>query len=115
MSVWRKLRTSLAQPPRYAALLAGVLPVVTFPAPNLEFAAWVCLVPGLLLMRAAPSAREAVVRSWWFGTGFIMAAHYWLAPNLGPALLLVAIVLGVLWTGVGASTWLLLRAPVTAG
>ncbi|HEY7431704.1 MAG TPA: apolipoprotein N-acyltransferase [Streptosporangiaceae bacterium] len=115
MSVWRKLRNSLAHPLRYAALVAGALPVLTFPAPNLEFAAWFCLVPGLLLVRAAPSAREATVRSWWFGTGFIMAAHYWLAPNLGPALLLVAIVLGVLWTPAGLSTWLLLRSPVTPG
>jgi apolipoprotein N-acyltransferase len=115
MSVWRKLRSSLAHPWRYAALVAGALPVLTFPAPNLEFAAWFCLVPGLLLMRAAPSVREAAVRSWWFGTGFIIAAHYWLAPNIGPALLLVAIALGVLWAGVGVSTWLLLRAPVTAG
>jgi apolipoprotein N-acyltransferase len=113
--VWRKLRTSLAQPLRYAALAAGALPVLAFPAPNLEFLAWFGLVPGLLLMRAAPSAREAVVRSWWFGTGFVLAAHYWLTPNLGPALLLVAIVLGVLWTGVGASTWALLRSPVTLG
>jgi apolipoprotein N-acyltransferase len=115
MSVWRKLGRSLARPIRYAALAAGALPVIVFPAPNLEFAAWVCLVPGLLIMRAAPSGREAAVRSWWFGAGFIMAAHYWLAPNLGPGLLLVAIALGVLWAGVGVSTWALLRAPVTAG
>jgi apolipoprotein N-acyltransferase len=115
MAVWRKLARSLAQPVRYAALAAGALPVLAFPAPNLEFLAWFGLVPGLLLMRAAPAAREAAVRSWWFGAGFILAAHSWLAPNLGPALLLIAIVLGVLWTGVGVSTWALLRSPVTAG
>ncbi len=40
-----------------------------------------------------------------------MAAHYWLFPSIGPALLLVAIVLGVCWTGVGVSTWALLRPP----
>jgi apolipoprotein N-acyltransferase len=114
MSFWRRLGSALAQPARYGALVAGALPVLAFPAPNLEFLAWFALVPGLLLMRAAPSAREAVVRAWWFGAAFIMAAHYWLIPNIGPALLLVAIVLGVCWAGVGASAWALLRPPMTA-
>jgi len=115
MSFWRRLGSALAQPWRYAALAAGVLPVLAFPAPSLGWLAWVVLVPGLLLMRAAPSAREAAVRAWWFGAGFIMAAHYWLVPNIGPALLLVAIVLGALWAGVGVSTWALLRPPMTVG
>jgi len=110
MAFWR----ALAKPLRYAALAAGALPVLAFPAPNLELLAWCALVPGLLIMRAAPSAREAGVRGWWFGAGFIFAAHYWLLPNIGPALLLVAVVLGVLWIPVAVSTWVLLRTPVTA-
>jgi len=110
MALWR----ALTKPARYAALVAGALPVLAFPAPNLEFLAWFALVPGLLLMRASPSAREAGVRGWWFGAGFIFAAHYWLLPNIGPALLLVAIVMGALWIPVAASTWILLRTPVTA-
>src|SRR5436190_1056040 len=110
MAFWR----GLMQPIRYAALLAGALPVLAFPAPNLEFLAWFGLVPGLFIMRASPSAREAAVRGWWFGAGFILAAHYWLAPNIGPALLLVAVVLGALWIPVGVSTWVLLRPPTTA-
>ncbi len=111
MPVWR----GLTKPIRYAVLLAGALPVLALPAANLEFLAWFGLVPGLLIMRAAPSAREAAVRGWWFGAGFILAAHYWLAPNIGPALLLVAIVLGALWIPVAVSTWLLLRPPASAG
>jgi apolipoprotein N-acyltransferase len=111
MAVWR----ALTKPIRYAALLAGALPVLAFPAANLAFLAWFGLVPGLLIMRAAASAREAAVRGWWFGAGFILAAHYWLAPNIGPALLLVAIVLGALWMPVAVSTWLLLRPPAGAG
>jgi apolipoprotein N-acyltransferase len=103
-----------AQPARYAVLLAGGLPVLAFPAPNLEFLAWFGLVPGLLLMRAAPTQREAAVRGWWFGTGYLLAALYWLVPNLGPALLLLAIMLGALWMAVGLATWRLLRPPVTA-
>ena len=81
MAVWR----ALAQPVRYGALLAGALPVLAFPAPNLEFLGWIGLVPGLLLMRGAPSRREAAVRAWWFGTGYLLVAMYWLLPNLGPA------------------------------
>jgi apolipoprotein N-acyltransferase len=111
MAVWR----GLTKPIRYAVLVAGALPVLAFPAANLEFLAWFGLVPGLLIMRSSPSAREAAVRGWWFGAGFILAAHYWLAPNLGPALLLVAVVLGALWIPVAVSAWMLLRAPVTAG
>jgi apolipoprotein N-acyltransferase len=110
VAFWR----AFTQPVRYAALAAGALPVLAFPEPNLEFVAWFGLVPGLLLFRAAPSWRDAAVRGWWFGAGFLLASLYWLVPNLGPGLLLVAIVIGVLWTGVGTATWGLLRAPVTA-
>jgi apolipoprotein N-acyltransferase len=110
MAFWR----ALAKPLRWAALVAGALPVLAFPAPNLEFLAWVALVPGLLIMRASPSAREAGVCGWWFGAGFIFAAHYWLLPNIGPALLLVAVVMGALWIPVAVSTWVLLRPPVSA-
>ena len=102
---------SLAQPARYAVLLAGAVPVLAFPAPNVEVLAWFGLVPGLLLLRAAPTGREAAVRGWWFGTGYLLAALYWLIPNLGPGLLLVVLVLGAPWAGVGLATWRLLRPP----
>jgi apolipoprotein N-acyltransferase len=92
--------------------VSGALPVLAFPEPNLEFLAWFGLVPGMLLMRAAPSLREAVVRGWWFGTGFLLAALYWLAPEIGPGLLLVAVVVGALWTGVAAAIWKLLYGPL---
>ena len=111
MAFWRGIR----QPARWAALLAGAVPVLAFPAANLELLAWVGLVPGLVLMSRAGSRREAVVRAWWYGTGYLLAAMYWLAPNLGPGLLLLAVVMGALWTIVGLSAWSLLRPPVTAG
>jgi apolipoprotein N-acyltransferase len=106
---WR----AFGRPVRYAALVAGALPALAFPAPNLEFVAWFGLVPGMLLMRAAPTAREAAVRGWWFGTGFLLASLYWLAPNLGPGLLLIAAFIGALWIIFGTATWGLLRAPLT--
>ena len=108
MAVWR----AFAQPLRYAALGAGALPILAFPQLNLEFLGWCGLVPGILIIRASPSAREAAVRGWWLGAGFILAAMYWLVPNIGPALLLVAVVFGALWTGFGVAAWALLRAPL---
>ncbi|HEY7146174.1 MAG TPA: apolipoprotein N-acyltransferase, partial [Streptosporangiaceae bacterium] len=110
MAWWR----AFAQPLRYAALIAGGVPVLAFPAPNLEYLGWFGLVPGLLLMHAAADRREAAIRGWWFGAGFLLAALYWLAPNLGPGLLLIAVLLGALWSCVGAAAWSLLRPPVTA-
>ena len=111
MAFWRSFR----QPARWGALLAAVIPVLAFPAPNLEFLGWIGLVPGLALMRSAPARREAMIRGWWFGTGYLLAAMYWLLPNLGPALLLLAVVIGLLWAVVGLSVWSWLRPPVTFG
>ena len=111
MGFWR----GFAQPVHYAALICGGLPVLAFPAPNLEFVAWFGLVPGLLLMHAAATQREAAARGWWFGAGFLLAALYWLLPDLGPGLLLVVAVLGALWASVGAAVWGLLRPPVSPG
>jgi apolipoprotein N-acyltransferase len=111
MAVWR----AFAQPLRYAALGAGALPVLAFPQLNLEFLGWCGLVPGILIIRGAPSAREAAVRGWWLGAGFFLAALYWLIPNIGPALLLVAVVFGALGTGFGVAAWALLRAPLRPG
>jgi len=105
---------SLAKPIRWAVLAAGALPALAFPAPNIGLAAWVALVPGLLLIHRSPSAREAAVRGAWFGAGYLLATLWWLVPNIGPGLILVAIVFGLLWTGVGLAVWGLLRPPVTA-
>jgi apolipoprotein N-acyltransferase len=109
VSFWRGFR----QPARYAVLAAGAIPVLAFPAANLEWLGWIGLVPGLALMRGAATRREAWVRGWWFGAGYVLAAMYWLAPNIGPGLLLVAVVFGFLWSAVGLSVWSFLRPPVT--
>ncbi|HSE09864.1 MAG TPA: apolipoprotein N-acyltransferase [Nocardioidaceae bacterium] len=95
-------RTSVVRPARrwrgrVAALVAGALPVLAFPEPAWWWFAWVCLVPLLLVVRAAPTSREAAVRGWWGGAGYILATAYWLAPVTGPALPLVAFVIGSLW------------------
>jgi apolipoprotein N-acyltransferase len=102
------------RPARWASLVAGAVPLLAFPAPDLSVLAWFALVPGLLLIRRAPSAREAAVRGWWLGSGYLVAAMYWLAPEIGPGLLLVAAVFGVLLTPFGLAAWALLRPPLTA-
>ena len=89
--------------------------MAAFPGLDLEFLAWVALVPGFLLLRSAPTAREAAVRGWWFGAGYMLAAVYWLLPNLGPGLLLVAVALGAPWAGIGLACWHLLRGREQAG
>ncbi|GAA2821343.1 apolipoprotein N-acyltransferase [Kitasatospora sp. CM 4170] len=99
---------------RVAALAAGALPVLAFPAPGQAWLAWVALVPGLLLMQRAPGAREAAVRGWWFGAGFILTGMYWLLPSVGPALPLLAVVFGVLQAGFGYAAHRLLHPPLTA-
>jgi apolipoprotein N-acyltransferase len=98
---------------RRLMLLAGALPVLSFPAANLEFLAWFGLVPGLVLIVRSPSAREGGIRAWWLGAGYLIAALYWMAPEIGPGVLLVAAVFGVLWVPFGVAAASLLKPPVT--
>jgi apolipoprotein N-acyltransferase len=98
---------------RRLMLLAGALLVLTFPAANLEFLAWFGLVPGLVLIVRSPTAREGGIRAWWLGAGYLIAALYWLAPEIGPGVLLVGAVFGVLWLPFGVAAWKLLRPPVS--
>jgi apolipoprotein N-acyltransferase len=94
-------------------LVCGAWLILAFPAPNLEFLAWFGLVPGLLLIARAPTAREGGMRAWWLGAGYLIAALYWMAPEIGPAVLLVGAVIGVLWVPFGIAAQQLLRPPVT--
>jgi apolipoprotein N-acyltransferase len=107
---------SRARPPRpthrwrgrVLALAAGALPVLAFPEPSWWWFAWVGLVPLLLVLRDSPTAREAAVRGWWVGAGYIASSAYWLVPVTGPALALVAFGLGVLWVPWGWAVWRML-------
>lgn len=94
---------------RAAALVAGGVPVFAFPEPSWWWSAWVALVPWLLLVRAAPDRRDAAWRGLAGGTGFVITMHHWLAPNLGPFMLPLGVLLGVLWLPWGILTWYLLR------
>ena len=112
-------RSALARPvrwlrsARFAMLLCGAALVLTFPAANLEFLAWFGLVPALVLIVRSPTAREGGVRAWWLGAGYLIAALYWMAPEIGPAVPLVAVVFGVLWIPFGVAAHKLLRPPLS--
>ena len=94
-------------------LLLGAVLILAFPAPNLEFLAWFGLVPGLVLIVRSPTAWEGGIRAWWLGAGYLIAAMYWMTPEIGPAVLLVGAVIGALWVPFGVAAWKLLRPPVT--
>jgi len=114
-----ELRSALMKPVRWiwsvrgATLLCGALLVLAFPAVNFEYLAWFGLVPGLVLVVRSPTAREGGIRAWWLGTGYLIAALYWMAPQIGPAVLLVAAVFGVLWVPFGVAAQKLLRPPLS--
>ena len=80
-----------------AAPVLGALPALSFPAPSWWWLAWVAVVPLLLLVRAAPTARESAVRAWWGLGGYVLITQYWLLPSIGPLLMVLAAGLGALW------------------
>jgi apolipoprotein N-acyltransferase len=100
---------------RALALIAGGLPVLSLPAPGWWWFAWISLVPLLLLLRCTSTQREAGIRGWWAGAGFIIATEYWLLPVAGPGLFVLACGLGLLWLPWGrAARRLLNEAPLAA-
>ena len=100
-------------PGRLAATLAGALPTLAFPAPSWWWLAWAALVPLTLVVRAAPTRREGVVRAWWGVTAFQVTVQYWLAPNVGPGLLLFSVILAAAWLPWGWAVHRLLATPPT--
>ncbi|MEV0280123.1 apolipoprotein N-acyltransferase [Streptomyces sp. NPDC050610] len=89
-----------------AAILAGALPALAFPAPSLWWLAYISLVPWLLLIRSAPTGRRAALDGWLGGAGFLLAVHHWLLPSLHVFILVLAALLGLLWAPWG---WLVRR------
>ncbi|MFZ3468897.1 apolipoprotein N-acyltransferase [Streptomyces sp. 4.24] len=80
-----------------AAVAAGALPCLAFPAPALWWFAYVALVPWMLLLRSAPTGRRAALEGWLGGAGFVFAVHHWLLPSLHVFLFALAALLGLLW------------------
>ncbi|MDG3009445.1 apolipoprotein N-acyltransferase [Rhodococcus sp. D2-41] len=101
--------------PRVGILVLGTLPLLAFPELNLGMLAWVVLVPVLLLIRSAQTNREAAVRGFLAGFGFLAANEYWLAPNLTFFFPFAVGLLALLWIPWALLTRPLLRNPVTLG
>jgi apolipoprotein N-acyltransferase len=98
-----------------AALVAGVLPALAFPAPSWWWLAWFGVVPLLLVVRAAPTPREAAVRAACGISGFVLTNQYWLVTKIGPMLVLLAMGLGALWLPWGWFAHRLLAGRATIG
>lgn len=112
-------RRPVAPPPgrwrmRCLSLLAGAALVVVFPRPSVWWSAWFLLVPWLILIRRAPSAREAALRGWWGAVGFLLALHYWLLPSVNVFLPAIIAVLALLWLPWAAITWRVLSGDLSA-
>lgn len=114
MSLRRVLARPFRYPVRWLSFLAGGVPaVLVFPEPNLSYAAWFALVPGMVLFTRAGSPREAVARGWWFGAGYLIAMLYWMAAEIGPGLLLIGAVFGCMWSPFAVAVFRSLRPPVS--
>jgi apolipoprotein N-acyltransferase len=113
-----RIRRALARPFRYPVrwlsfFAAGVLVILVFPAPGLSYLAWFGLVPAMVLFTRAGTTREAIARGWWFGAAYLIAMLYWMAPEIGPGLILLGAVLGWMWSPFAVAVRRLLRPPVS--
>ncbi|MEZ0066279.1 apolipoprotein N-acyltransferase [Streptacidiphilus sp. MAP12-20] len=88
------------------AAVCGALPVLIFPAPGWWWFAYICLVPLMLVLRAAPTPRRALLLGWCGGIGFLIGVMSWLIPSLSVAIIVLAAFLGALWAPWG---WLVHR------
>ncbi|SEH80104.1 apolipoprotein N-acyltransferase [Mycolicibacterium rutilum] len=96
-----------------SALVAGALPALAFPAPAWWWLAWAGLVPLLLVIRSAPTAKHGAVRAWLGLAAFVGVTQYWLWPSAGPLLLVLAAALGALWAPFGWAAQRLLAGDLT--
>ncbi|MGH3168246.1 MAG: apolipoprotein N-acyltransferase [Trebonia sp.] len=107
-----RLARWFGRPMRWLSFLAGGgVAILVFPAPSLSYVAWFGLLPGMVLFTRAPGTREAVWRGWWFGAGYLIAMLYWMAPEIGPGLVLLGGVAGCIYSPFAASVFKLLRPP----
>ncbi|MCF3963545.1 apolipoprotein N-acyltransferase [Streptomyces fuscigenes] len=94
-----------------AALVAGALPALAFPAPSWWWCAYVALVPWLLLVRGAPTRGRAALYGWLGGAGYMVAVHHWLFGSLHVFIVVLGALLGLLWAPWGVLVRALLGGP----
>ena len=98
---------------RVGALVVGALPALAYPQADQWWLGFVALVPLLLVIRAAPSGRDAALRAWLGAAGFVIAVHYWVVPNVGPFIVPIGLLLGAFLIPWGLLGWRLLRTPLS--
>lgn len=109
----RALTRPFRYPVRWLSFLAGGIPaIVLFPEPSLSYLAWLGLVPAMALFTRAETTKEAIARGWWFGAAYLIAMLYWMAPEIGPGLVLLGAVMGWMWSPFAVAVRWLLRPPV---
>ncbi|MGZ4435583.1 MAG: apolipoprotein N-acyltransferase [Trebonia sp.] len=114
MTLRRALTRPFRYPVRWLSFLAGGIPaIVLFPAPSLSYLAWLGLVPAMALFTRAETTKEAIARGWWFGAAYLIAMLYWMAPEIGPGLVLLGAVMGWMWSPFAVAVRRLLRPPVS--
>jgi apolipoprotein N-acyltransferase len=110
----RALTRPFRYPVRWLSFLAGGIPAIAaFPAPSLSYLAWLGLVPAMALFTRAETTKEAIARGWWFGAAYLIAMLYWMAPEIGPGLVLLGAVMGWMWSPFAVAVRRLLRPPVS--
>ncbi|HZZ55668.1 MAG TPA: apolipoprotein N-acyltransferase, partial [Trebonia sp.] len=114
MTLRRALARPFRYPVRWLSFLAGGIPaIVLFPAPSLSYLAWLGLVPAMALFTRAETTKEAIARGWWFGAAYLIAMLSWMAPEIGPGLVLLGAVMGWMWSPFAVAVRRLLRPPVS--
>lgn len=94
---------------RFASLGLGALLALAFPAPSWWWLAWFVPAPIFLLFARSPSRREALIRGWLAGGGFLAALLYWLVPHLTVFMVPVAAFAGLFWLPIGWVVWAMLQ------
>jgi len=110
----RLLARPFRYPVRWLAFFASAVPVIlVFPGPSLSYLAWFALVPAMVLFTRAETTKEAIARGWWFGAGYLISMLYWMAPEIGPGLVLLGAVMGWMWSPFAVAVRRLLRPGVS--
>jgi apolipoprotein N-acyltransferase len=99
---------------RLVAAALGAPLALAFPRPSLWWLGFVALAPLVLVARAAPSAREAGIRTWLGGSVFFLSVDSWIVPEAKILALPAGLVLGLLWLPWGRLAWWLLSSRTSA-
>lgn len=101
--------------PRLAVVGLGALLSLGMPAPSWWWLGWVGVAPVIVILATSPTRREAMLRAWLGGVGFLTSLHYWLIPHMELFTIPVAAFGGVFWLPLGLAVWTFLGSRSRAG